>query len=356
MLHSPWALLLLLFLPVLVWLRLSRPRRGAAVKFSSVGRFAGCPVSWRLRFRPLVFTARLVCVALLVVAVARPRKGLRMEQVSTEGVALMMVVDRSGSMDEPMLYQGRKVNRLEVVKEVAADFIEGDDKDYEGRKGDMIGLVTYARYADTQCPLVRGSSIITDFLRDTQVVRLRAEDGTAIGDGIALAAARLKTAETQLTEMQALRAGETTAEGEKNEPEFKIKSKVMILLTDGVNNAGQYHPMEAAKMAAEWGIKIYTIGIGSSGRQRGIFGMTGPDLDERLLKAIAEQTGGFYARADNASQLRDIYKRIDELEKTDVKSVEYVDYAEQFMPWAWGALGALLFEIIAGSTLFRKIP
>ncbi len=356
MLHSPWALLLLIVLPVLVWVHIRNRRRGAGVKFSSVEKFAGCPVSWRVKLRPVLFTARLVCVALLVVAIARPRKGLRKEQVSTEGVAMMMVVDRSGSMDEPMLYQGRKVNRLEVVKEVAADFIEGDGKDYKGRKGDMIGLVTYARYADTQCPLVRGSSIITDFLRDTQVVRLRAEDGTAIGDGIALAAARLKTAETQLMEMQNLQAGKTTAKDEPAEPEFVIKSKVMILLTDGVNNAGQYHPVEAAKMAAEWGIKIYTIGIGSSARQRGIFGMITPDLDERLLKTIADQTGGFYARADNASQLRDIYKRIDELEKTDVKSFEYVDYAEQFMPWAWGALAALLFEIIAGSTVFRKIP
>jgi Ca-activated chloride channel family protein len=351
MLHSPWALLLLLLVPLLIVVRLKRPGI-AAVKFSSLAKFQQCPVSWRQRFRPVLFIARLLCIVLLIIALARPRKGMKIEQISTEGVAMMIVVDRSGSMGEPMRYKGQKLNRLEVVKKVVGDFITGDDKEYKGRMGDMIGLVTYARYADTQCPMVRGNTIITDFLKETQLVNQRSEDGTAIGDGITVAAARLKKVESQILEDQArLTSGE-----KKEDPDFTIKSKVIILLTDGMNNAGQYDPLEAAKLAAQWGIKIYTIGIGSETQQRGIFSMMGPSLDERLLSQIAKVTGGFYARADNAEKLRDIYKKIDKLEKTDVKSIEYVDYAEQFSPWAMAALGLLLFEMLTASTIFRKIP
>lgn len=351
MFHSPWVLLLLLLVPILIVIRWKRSG-SAAIKFSSLAKFQQCPVSWRQRFRPILFMVRLLCIILLIIALARPRKGIKIEQISTEGVAMMIAVDRSGSMGEPMTYQGQKLNRLEVVKKVVADFITGDGKDYKGRMGDMIGLVTYARYADTQCPLVRGNTIITDFLKETQLVNQRSEDGTAIGDGIMVAAARLKKAESQILEDQA----RLTSGDKKEKPDFTIKSKVIVLLTDGMNNAGQYPPLEAAKLAAEWGIKIYTIGIGSETRQRGIFAMMGPSLDERLLRQIADESGGFYARADNAEQLRQIYKKIDKLEKTDVKSIEYVDYAEQFGPLAMAALGLLLFEMLMSSTVFRKIP
>jgi Ca-activated chloride channel family protein len=352
MLHSPWAILLLLLVPLLIVVQWKR-RNTAAIKYSSLSKFEQCPVSLRQRLRPILFLARLACIILLIIALARPRKGMKVEQISTEGVAMMIVVDRSGSMGEAMLYKGQQLNRLEAVKKVVADFIAGDGKDYQGRMGDMIGLVTYARYADTQCPLVRGNTIITDFLKETELVTQRAEDGTAIGDGIAVAAARLQKAEKQIIEDQARLSPE-----QQEDPGFTIKSKVIVLLTDGMNNAGQYHPLETAKLAAEWGIKIYTIGIGSQAqnRQRGFFSMMGPSLDERLLKQIADETGGFYARADNAEQLREIYKKIDELEKSEVNSVEYVDYAEQFSPWAMAALALLLFEIMAGTTVFRKIP
>lgn len=351
MFYWPWAFILLLLLPLLVLVR-SKRTGGAAITFSSFSKFQSCPISWRQRFRPILFIARLLCIGLLITALARPRKGMKIEQISTEGVAMMIAVDRSGSMGEAMLYGGQQLNRLEVVKKVVADFIAGDGKDYKGRVGDMVGLVTYARYADTQCPLVRSNTIVTDFLKDTQLVTQRPEDGTAIGDGIAVAAARLQKAEAQILEDQA----RLTSEEEKEDPDFKIKSKVIVLLTDGIHNAGEYHPLEAAKLAAEWGIKIYAIGIGSEVRQRGIFAMMGPSLDERLLKQIANETGGFYARADNADQLRNIYKKIDKLEKTEVKSIEYIDYAEKFSLWAVAALGLLLFEIVAASTVFRKIP
>jgi Ca-activated chloride channel family protein len=349
MLHTSWALLLLLLLPVVAYVGFKR-LRGASVRFSSVGHFAHCPGSLRQRLRPLLVILRLACIGLLIYSLARPREGARIEKISTEGAAMMITVDRSGSMGEPMKYKGETLNRLEVVKRVAADFIKGDGADYKGRAGDMIGLVTYARYADTQCPLVRGSGIISDFLNQTQLVTQRSEDGTAIGDGIALAAARLQKAEQQILRQQA-------QDGKTEDADFRIKSKVIVLLTDGINNAGEHQPLEAAKLAAEWGIRIYTIGIGSETPQRGgLFAMMGPSIDERLLKQIANLTGGFYGRADNAEQLREIYKRIDALEKSEIKSVEYTDYAERFGPWARAALGLLLLEIVASATVFRKIP
>jgi Ca-activated chloride channel family protein len=353
MFYSPWILLFLLLLPVLA-VRQWKRSGSAAVTFSSVDKFDACPLSWRQRLRPLLFAVRLLCIALLIIAMARPRKGTKIENLSTEGVAMMITVDHSGSMGEQMNYYGQAVSRLEVVKAVVADFIKGNG-DYKGRIGDMVGLVTYARYADTQCPLVRGNTIIVDFLKATQLVQTREEDGTAIGDGLAVAAARLQKAEEQIgQENKQLLSG---TEAGKEKPDFTIKSKVIVLLTDGLDNASQYKPMEAAKMAAEWGIKIYTIGIGSGqAQQRGFFNLMGPALDEELLKNIAQTTGGFYARADSAGQLRDIYKKIDELEKTEVKSIEYVDYAEQFGPWAKAALLLLVLEILAGSTVFRKIP
>jgi Ca-activated chloride channel homolog len=201
MLYTPWALLLLMLLPVVAYVGFKR-LRGASVRFSSVGHFAGCPGSLRQRLRPVLIVLRLGCIGLVIYALARPREGTRIEKISTEGVAMMITVDRSSSMGEPMRYKGEQLNRLEVVKRVAGDFIKGDGADYKGRLGDMIGLVTYARYADTQCPLVRGGGIISDFLGQTQLVTQRSEDGTAIGDGIALAAARLQKAEQQIVDQQ----------------------------------------------------------------------------------------------------------------------------------------------------------
>ena len=191
-LYSPWVLLLLFVLPVLAYLMLGH-RRSAAVKFASLGDIKKCPTSWRLRLRPLLLTAgRVLCLGLLIVALARPRKGTVLSEISTEGVAIEVVADRSGSMQTEMSYYGQKLNRLEVVKRVLSDFIGGDKKGLSGRGSDLIGLVTFARYADTVCPLVLSHNVLLEFLKKTGIVRLRSEDGTAIGDAIALAAARLK--------------------------------------------------------------------------------------------------------------------------------------------------------------------
>jgi len=361
-LYSPWALLLLLLLPVLGYLML-RKKRGAAVRFPSLVDMRNCPVSWRLRLRPLLVVARLLCVALLILALARPRKGTVLSEISTEGIAIEAVVDRSGSMQAEMDYYGEKLNRLDTVKRVLTDFIEGDKKGLQGRPGDMIGLVTFARYADTVCPLVLSHGVLAEFLKQTQIVGIQSEDGTAIGDAIALGAARLKKAEEELQRRNA-DLGFAGVGEKKDTPGFTIKNKIMVLLTDGRNNTGQHSPLEAAELAKQWGIKIYCIGIGSGQSFMVVndpfFGPrkvpTPNELDEGLLKSIAETTGGFYSRADDAESLRKIVETIDKLEKTEVKSVQYTQYAEHFAWWTLPALALLGLEMLAGCTVFRKIP
>jgi len=362
-LYSPWALLLLLTLPVLGYLML-RKKHTAAVKFSSLNNMRNCPLSWRLRFRPVLVVARLACLALLIIALARPRKGTVLSEVSTEGVAAEVVVDRSGSMQAEMDYKGQKMNRLDVVKRVFADFIAGGDRKFSGRSGDLMGLITFARYADTVCPMVLSHNVLVEFLKNTHIVRLRSEDGTAIGDAIALAAARLKKAEEEIQQRAARLASLSKgAEKVNRQGNFRIKSKVMILLTDGQNNAGQYSPMQAAELAKKWGIKIYTIGIGSGQSFVTVRTLMGPmkipaqnELDEGLLKAIAQETGGFYGRADDAKGLEKIVEKIDKLEKSKVKSVQYTQYAERFGPWTFAALLLLTAEMLTGCTIFRKVP
>jgi Ca-activated chloride channel homolog len=309
----------------------------------------------------LLVVARLVCLALLIIALARPRKGTVLSEISTEGVAIEIVVDHSGSMSTEMDYYGQKLNRLETLKKVLSDFIMGKEG-LAGRHGDLLGLITFARFPDTVCPLVLSHNVLLEFLKNTDIVKLRSEDGTAIGDAISLAAARLQKAEEEIQQRNN-KFNKTGMLSAIEKPDFKIKSKAMILLTDGQNNRGQYAPMQAAELAKKWGIKIYTVGIGSGQAFATVQTMMGTfkmpveqDLDEPLLKAIAETTGGFYGRADDADALHKIIEKIDKLEKTEVKTVQYTQYSERFGPWTLAAVVILLCEMLAGCTIFRKIP
>jgi len=360
--YSPLLLLSLLLLPAIVYLKLRR-QRPAAVRFSSLKDIRQCPVSLRQRLRPLLNIARFICIAFLIVALARPRKGTILSEISTKGVAIEVVADRSGSMQAEMDYFGKKLNRFDTVKKVLADFIAGNKKGLTGRSGDLIGLITFARFADTTCPLVLSHNVLLQFLKKTNIVRIRSEDGTAIGDAIALAAARLKKAEEELQQRRArlIESGELNTDEQKGG--FKIKSKVIILLTDGINNAGRYDPLVAAELAKKWGIKIYSIGIGSAQAYTtiqtplGTYKMpTGQELDEGLLKTIAEKTGGFYGRADNAETLQKIVEKISKLEQPEVKSIQYAQYSEHFGPWTLWALLILVLEILLRCTVLRKIP
>ena len=333
------------------------------MRFSTFRDLGSLSRSWRVSLRPLLAVVRFICIVLLVIALARPRQGSKLHRVITHGVAMELVVDRSGSMKAEMDYAGQTMNRLAVVKRVLADFVKGGHG-LEGRTNDLLGLITFARHADTVCPFVQAPDALAGFLDQTDIVTQRNEDGTAIGDAIALAAAQLHESAKAVTRRnQMLRAQALAADEEDFKPDFEIESKVIILLTDGRTNAGEYHPLAAAKLAHDWGIKIYTIGIGAGeGRQRvqGPFGNfivpTTQTLNEPLLRQIATSTGGFYARADDADALRRITEKIDELEKSNIESIEYSQYEERFYPFALAALVALALEILMSCTVFRKIP
>lgn len=365
----PGALLLLLLLPFLAVLAL-RPRRTAAALYSSLTLAARVGASWRIMLRPLLVVLRLACLALIIVALARPQEVLSETQTHTEGIAIMTVIDRSSSMAERMEFDGELLNRLAVVKKVLAEFILGNDDDLPGRPADLIGLISFARYADTICPLVHAHDALVGLARQTEIVEYRDEDGTAIGDALALAVARLQALEEDdaaAGARESAAAPEPAPADESAPPaeadaasatDFTVKSRIIILLTDGENNAGQRTPGQAAELARRLGIKIYTVGIGGE-QTANFFDMRvplGPGIDERMLRAIAEHTGGEYWRAGDGESLRRIYQRIDELEKTRIESTEYVQHEEAFMPFARAALLVLLAEVLLGTTLLRRSP
>jgi Ca-activated chloride channel family protein len=241
--------------------------------------------------------------------------------------------------------------RLETAKKVFAEFVRGNGADLPGRENDLIGMVVFARFAETVCPLTLAHDILDHFLDRVRLVSRRDEDGTAIGDAIALAAARLKTAEEHL--------GQT---GERNNGEYEITGKVIILLTDGENNRGDYTPEAAARLAREWGIKIYAIGVGGDEAAalpaifRGRPLMAGNSGDWETLEKIAEITGGRFWLAEDGESLRAVYEEINRLEKSEFESVRYVNYRERFAPFALAAVVLLLLEALLHQTVLRRIP
>lgn len=345
--HTPWAFALLAAIPLAVFLHL-RPGRRAAVRFSSVEGIKKLGPTFLFRIRHVPLLIRVAVLVLLVLAIARPRQGTEKIVEHNRGIALEMVVDRSGSMGEEMKYAGERVNRLEAAKGVFREFVIGSDKGLEGRKADLIGMVAFARYADTVCPLTHNHGALAHFIEATNLVTLRSEDGTAIGDALALAAARLKTAEDDLRKKRI----------EGTDEAFTIQSKAIVLITDGRYNAGKRHPIEAARLAKEWGIKIYCIGIGGERLSSAMdfFFRRQANLDEDMLEKIAGETGGFYQKATDENSLRNIYKKIDELEKSQLVSERYVNYKERFARWAVPAFFLLLMEAGLANTVFRRIP
>jgi Ca-activated chloride channel family protein len=347
---SPWALTALLLLPLLVvvW---QRKRRGTALTFSDLSLLpAGHSVRCRLQHLP--FALRLLALALVIIALARPQAGLEKVQETSQGVAIEMVVDRSGSMGAEMEFDGRAMTRLDVVKQVFAEFVNGNQRDLSGRPSDLIGMITFARYADTVCPLTLAHGALSGFLDTIHLVpQDNPENRTAIGDAMALAAARLQTAEETLARQSGGQA-----------KSYTIKSKVVILLTDGQNNTGRQTPEEAAALAKQWGIKIYTVGVGGDDvvKVQTLLGTrmvrTGEGVDRETLAKLAETTGGVFRMADDARSLRAVYQEIDQLEKSEVESVRYIDYKEYFAVFGLLAFGLLIFAIFLDCTLLRKLP
>ncbi len=349
--ESPWAFLILLLIPVFLWLRRVMAGRGA-LRFSTVGNAAKAGKSIRQTLAPLATALQILAIVCLVVALARPQTGREKIRDISKGIAIQMVVDRSGSMGAEMEYKGRNMNRLEVVKEVFQNFALGDGDDLAGRPNDLIGMISFARYADTICPLTLAHGALPQFIEGVKLVQRRDEDGTNIGDALALAAARLQTADETLAK-----------QNPGVEKPYEIKSKVIILLSDGENNCGKRDPLQAAELAKKWGIKVYTIAIGGGDAVQSIrtpFGvykipMERP-VDTSALQAIAKTTGGFFRKADDAESLQSIYEDIDKMEKSEVESVRFVDYKETFVPFALAAVLFMTGSIVLNNTVFRKVP
>jgi Ca-activated chloride channel family protein len=317
----------------MAWVYVRREKKRPAVRFSDLSILRKLPQSPMVRLRHVPFALRLLGVGLLVVALARPQKGTSEEEVTTEGVDIMLVLDVSFSM-KSLDFQPR--NRLFVAKETLKDFIKK-------RHNDRIGLLVFAKRAYTKCPLTLDYNVLTQFADRIDFESFG--DATAIGTAIATAANRIK--------------------------DSPAKSKIIVLLTDGGNNFGDIAPIAAANAAAELGIKIYTIGVGkegdvpypmeyidpSTGKVIGTqIQMIHSDLDEQLLADIAHATGGTFFRAQNAEKLKEIYSTIDKMEKTEIKTKRYTSYSDKFFAWLAAGCLVLFIESILSQTFFRRIP
>ena len=325
--HYLW--LLTLLVPMTAYYVWRTLQGGAAIRISSVAGLVRAPKSLRYYLRHLPFVLRAAAFALLVVALARPQRIEQNVRTSSEGIDIVMAIDVSASM----LARDFQPDRITAAKQVAGSFIAD-------RYGDRIGLVVFAAEAFTQSPLTTDQSTL-----QTLLARIRSgvidDSGTAIGNGLATAINRLR--------------------------ESEAKSKVIILLTDGVNNRGQIAPLTAAEIARAQGIRVYTIGVGTQGSAPypavDIYGqptggtvMAPVEIDEKTLGAIAERTGGRYFRATDNAKLKEIYDEINQLEKSKVEVTERVAYHEEFLLWVVAALAALLAEMLLANLVLKRIP
>ncbi len=323
----PWLLPLLAVPPLLWFLRLRQSRnREVSLRLPSTRSIAGLS-SWRSTLRPFLPLLRIAALSALIIALARPRLDLSEESVTAEGIDIVLTMDLSTSMGATDF----KPDRLEVAKKVARDFVSR-------REFDRIGLVVYAGEAYTKSPLTVDKEIIDRFIAELEMGEIT--DGTAIGTGLATAVNRLKDSETA--------------------------SKIIILLTDGENNAGYHSPELAAELAKEFDIRVYTIGVGSGQETlmpssplpngRYTFKPTRGSVDDKLLSFIAETTNGRYFRARDTEELESIYDYIDELEKTEIETTVFKRYEEQFGRFLLIGLGLLFLETVLRYTVLKTVP
>lgn len=308
------------------WYFFKRKEEKPTLKISSLQGFKASQ-SILPKLKPVLFVMRLLALSALIVAMARPRTvDVSNKRNTTNGIDIVIASDVSGSM----LAKDLKPNRMEALKSVASDFVTA-------RVNDRIGIVVYAAEAYTKTPVTSDKEVVLEAINSIQYDNVL-QDGTGIGMGLATAVNRLK--------------------------DSKAKGKVIILMTDGVNNAGFIEPVMASEIAAEFGIKVYTIGIGTNGNAlfpyayapNGgfLFKMMPVQIDEQLMKEIAKKTGGKYFRAQSNSSLESIYNEINKLEKTEVEELKFVNYDEKYRPLVWLAGLLLLIEIILRNTIFRS--
>ncbi|MCF6129862.1 VWA domain-containing protein [Flavobacterium sp. AS60] len=318
---------LFLLLPVAVlWQIWKRKQQSATLKISSVKGFKA-QKSLLAKLKPFLFVLRLLALSSLIIAMARPRKvDISSQTKSTKGIDIVMAIDVSGSM----LAKDLKPNRMEALKRVAENFVEG-------RPNDRIGIVVYASEAYTKTPVTSDKALIQEAIQSIKYDNVL-QDGTGIGMGLTTAVNRLK--------------------------DSKAKSKVIILLTDGVNNAGFIEPETASQIAREYGIKVYTIGIGTNGNAMFpyayapnggfLFRMMPVEIDVNLLQTIARNTGGKYFRASSNSKLESIYKEINKLETTEIQELKFYDYDEKYRLFVWIAGILVLIEFGLRNTIYRS--
>ncbi|MCA6421374.1 MAG: VWA domain-containing protein [Flavobacterium sp.] len=319
---------LFLLLPAAVlWHFWKRKQLSATLKISSVKGFKA-QKSLVAKLKPYLFVLRLLALSSLIIALARPRKvDISSQTKSTKGIDIVMAMDVSGSM----LAKDLKPNRMEALKKVATRFVEG-------RPNDRIGIVVYAAEAYTKTPVTSDKAVVQEALRGIKYDNV-IQDGTGIGMGLTTAVNRLK--------------------------DSKAKSKVIILLTDGVNNAGFIEPETASQIAKEYGIKVYTIGIGTNGNAMFpyayapnggfLFKMMPVEIDVNLLQAIARNTGGKYYRANSNDKLESIYNEINKLETTEIQELKFYDYDEKYRLFVWIALGLVLIEFGLRNTIYKSM-
>jgi Ca-activated chloride channel homolog len=325
--ENPEFFWLFLLLPLAIaWYVWKRNKQTAELKISTTRGFK-VKAGLLPKLKPVLFVLRLIALSLIIVAMARPRTvDVSTETSSSQGIDIVMAIDVSASM----LARDLQPNRLDALKNVAEEFVKD-------RPGDRIGLVVYAGESFTKTPITSDKAIVLDALESIEYNNVL-ENGTAIGSGLATAVNRIKDSQAE--------------------------SKVIILLTDGVNNSGFIDPNTASELAVEFGIKVYTIGVGSNGMALSPMGMTRDgriqfgrvqvEIDEALLKEIAASTGGKYFRATDNEKLKSIYAEIDSLEKTEIEEFRYYNYDEKFRPLVLLAVGLLLFELILRLTIFRS--
>ena len=323
--NPKYLFLLLLLIPMIVWYILKLREGGASIQVSTIRSLKSAPKTYKYYLKHVPFVLRLLAVSTLIIMLARPQKTDNLTNESVQGIDIVMTLDISSSM----LAEDLRPNRLEASKDVAAEFIMG-------RPNDNIGLVVFSSESFTQCPLTTDHTALVNLLQGVESGII--EDGTAIGLGLANAVNRIK--------------------------ESKAISKVIILLTDGSNNRGEIAPLTAAEIAKTYGIRVYTIGVGTRGTAPypfktnfGIQYQNIPvDIDEPTLKQIASITGGSYFRATDNKKLQSIYKEIDKMEKTKINVNNYQKKTEEYQSWAILLFVLLLSEILLRNTVLRHIP
>jgi Ca-activated chloride channel family protein len=335
-LRNPLFLIAGLVAPVIYALANRLP---ASVTYSSLNLADAAPRSPRVRLSALPALMLALAAVCLAIAMAGPRTGDATNKTRREGIAIMLVVDRSGSMDARDFVEGDySVSRLDAVKDALREFVLGGDSG-AGRPDDLIGVVAFGTYADGIAPLTLDHGNLMAIVEDLEIARERTESATAIGEGLALAVERLRT--------------------------HPARSKVIVLLTDGVNNAGEIEPLQAAELAASLGIKVYTVGAGSTGiapmPARALDGRTvlrpsRVEIDETTLARLAERTGGRYFNAKSAEGLIETYAEIDQLERTEITEVRYLQYREHYSTFVLAALVLITLAVLAASTVLRRLP